>query len=321
MATVYATGAGDANYNGAYVTTGATHDGAPVYQLDSGHILSYDAADGYWVIGAALATSGSPTGYYHLSSDPSAPPLGAYLASGPTPPAPTLSATAPVASGDFTLSPATQSATLAVGGGRNLNPDVFVNANTGSSGNVTLSLVGVPAGLTATLSASQVAMGGSAGLNLTNNSLAPGTYTFQIQGTGNGFTHSVDVTVTSPAAGAVPATMPAPALAAGDGQLTASWLAPASTGSVISSYTLSYRTSPNGALTSVSFPPATSRVIAGLTNGTAYDVRIFATNSTGDGAASPYATGTPAAPAAGPVNPPAPISATIVAGGIMVSGD
>jgi surface protein len=102
--------------------------------------------------------------------------------------------------------------------------------------------------------------------------------------------------------GAAPAAPTGLTLTAGAGQLTASWTAPAATGgSPITDYVVEYRTSPSGTWTTFAdgVSTATTATITGLTNGTAYDVRISAANSLGAGTASATATATPdAAPAA-----------------------
>ena len=86
---------------------------------------------------------------------------------------------------------------------------------------------------------------------------------------------------------------------AGDGQVTVSWTAPASDGrSPITGYTVT--ASPGGASCTVDAPaPATSCVVSGLTNGTAYTFTVVATNGVGD--SQPSA----ASAAVTPVAPPA----------------
>ena len=96
---------------------------------------------------------------------------------------------------------------------------------------------------------------------------------------------------------ATPATVPsapsAPTLQTGNGQLTASWNEPSANGASITHYDLQHRIS--GSWTLVENISGTSRTISGLTNGTAYQVRVRAANSAGDGAWSSTATATPGA--------------------------
>jgi hypothetical protein len=83
---------------------------------------------------------------------------------------------------------------------------------------------------------------------------------------------------------------------AGSGALSVAWTAPASNGgSPITDYLVEYRTSPSGPWTVFSdgVSTTTSTTITGLTNGTAYDVRISAINAIGTGNASTAVTATP----------------------------
>lgn len=94
----------------------------------------------------------------------------------------------------------------------------------------------------------------------------------------------------------------------GDGQATVRWTAPASDGG---SAIVSYRivASPGGKTVTAN-APATSAVVGGLTNGTAYTFTVAATNAVGTGAASmPSAAVTPTA-----TTPPPPPSTRWVMG-------
>ena len=102
--------------------------------------------------------------------------------------------------------------------------------------------------------------------------------------------------VTSEAPGAPPGLIATP----GDGQVTLSWTAPASTGGAdITRY--EYEQDGSGTWTSTGVT-ATSHTVTGLTNGQAYTFRVRAVNSVGPGeasAASPSVT-----PTSSPVEPP-----------------
>ena len=105
-----------------------------------------------------------------------------------------------------------------------------------------------------------------------------------------------------------PSAPPAPTLTAGDGQLGVSWTAPSDNGAAIDDYDVRYRPS-GGSWTELPDSvksTATSATIAGLTNGTAYEVQVRAGNSVGDGPWSASASGTPVASASAPSAPPAP---------------
>lgn len=84
--------------------------------------------------------------------------------------------------------------------------------------------------------------------------------------------------------------------AAGDTQVTLSWTAPASGHSAITDYVVEYKLSANS--TWLTFSDGTSAtpgaVVTGLTNGSAYDFRVFAVNAIGTGAASNVDSETPA---------------------------
>ncbi len=102
-------------------------------------------------------------------------------------------------------------------------------------------------------------------------------------------------------------------LTAGDTQIIAAWTAPTDDGGSPITYELQYRevTSPAGSwldsntTTTISSIAATSHTITGLTNGTAYEVQVYAVNVTGNSTPSESAAATPAAP------PPAPAAPTI----------
>ena len=119
---------------------------------------------------------------------------------------------------------------------------------------------------------------------------------------------SSSATGTPVSAASVPSAPSAPTLTPGDGQLGVSWRAPSDNGSAIDDYDVRYRPVggawtelPDGAKST-----ATSATIAGLTNGTSYEVQVRAGNSVGDGAWSSSATGTPVSAASVPSAPSAP---------------
>ena len=122
----------------------------------------------------------------------------------------------------------------------------------------------------------------------------------------------------SNAASATPAGKPAkpstPTVTTGDQQLTVTWTAPSDNGSAITGYSVHYCTSTDDCTdddnwTDSGHSDTTRSVdITGLTNGTAYKVRVRATNSVGDGPWSTSATGTPVG------KPSAPDTITIASG-------
>jgi invasion protein IalB len=144
------------------------------------------------------------------------------------------------------------------------------------------------------------AIGGSGGAC---SAVAPATIC-TVTGLANGTAYTFTVTATNaagtsapsaPSASVTPFTVPdAPTgvtATAGNGQATVSWAAPASNGSPITGYTV---TASNGA-TCTATPPATSCVVTGLTNGTAYTFTVVAANAAGASAPSaPSASVTPA---------------------------
>ena len=105
-------------------------------------------------------------------------------------------------------------------------------------------------------------------------------------------------TATATPAGA-PSKVGTPTVTAGDDALTVSWTAPASNGSAITGYSVEYCTSTDDCTNDDNWTDdspggtETSHEITGLSNGTAYKVRVRATNGEGNGLWSSSATGTP----------------------------
>ena len=116
----------------------------------------------------------------------------------------------------------------------------------------------------------------------------------------------------------VPNAPTAPTLTVGNGQLLASWNAPASNGSPIIDYII--ETSTNNSTWTVfndGESTGTSATITGITNGTLYYIRVIAKNAIGNGTASSSAAAVPARTPSAPVISSAFFSGT--AGRIDVS--
>ena len=98
-------------------------------------------------------------------------------------------------------------------------------------------------------------------------------------------TQTITVTVTD-VGGEAPGQPAAPAVsAAAATSLSVSWTAPANAGPAITDYDYRHRTSPDGSWTEVTDTAITalSATIAGLADGTSYDVQVRATNDEGTG--------------------------------------
>ena len=118
---------------------------------------------------------------------------------------------------------------------------------------------------------------------------------------------AVTVTVPGP-----PAQPDAPTLTPGDGQLSVAWAAPDDNGSPITGYALRHREYDNDDDWSrrVLGSTDTGTTIAGLTNGTDYEVQVQAANARGNSPWSESATAVPRAALAAPGNLRAPTAST-----------
>ena len=136
-----------------------------------------------------------------------------------------------------------------------------------------------------------------------SSSVANGTeYEVQVRATNGNGTGEWSPSATLKAG--LPAAPAAPALTPGSTTLTATWVAPSANGGTLSGFKVQYKQSSDTTWTAHTFTSTgstTSTSIDSLTNGTAYDVQVRATNEQGDGPWSPTATaaaGVPVAPAA-----------------------
>jgi titin len=132
------------------------------------------------------------------------------------------------------------------------------------------------------------------GTSYTATGLTNGTsYAFRVlavNGGGAGSASTPDVAVPFATSSTVRNLVVTPA----DGQVTASWTAPASNGgSAISGYRVAYSTNGGTTFSADTVVNATTAVITGLTNGTAVVVRVIPVNAAGNGVS---ATSTPATP-------------------------
>src|SRR3954447_283564 len=141
---------------------------------------------------------------------------------------------------------------------------------------------------------------------LPSHSLAPGATSDSFTSLSNGTLYDVSVVATNAAGDSSPATASATprtvadaptslSVTPGDGTLSVSWAAPASTGgNAIDKYTVSVTPHSGGATTSFDTSDASTPThdFSGLTNGTLYDVSVVAHNAAGNGAAA-TGSGTP----------------------------
>ena len=127
---------------------------------------------------------------------------------------------------------------------------------------------------------------------LTNGS----TYYFKVAATNSVGTGNYSLASTSVApSGVVSGAPTAPTVAAGNGQVTVSWVAPTNTGSAITGYNVTKSTTSSGTYANATGCTALDVVLTctatGLTNGTTYYFKVAATNSSGTSAYSSASAG------------------------------
>ncbi len=102
------------------------------------------------------------------------------------------SATANVS--DFAITP--HSSTVSTKQGQSSQVQITVTALNGFTGNVTLSVAGVPTGLSASFNPTSITGQGNSNLTLTPNGTSAGTYPITVTGTSGGVSHSTTVNLT-----------------------------------------------------------------------------------------------------------------------------
>ena len=126
---------------------------------------------------------------------------------------------------------------------------------------------------------------------------------------GNEVAGFADLAVTNDTDAAAPDAPSAPSLLAGTTWLDASWTAPTDNGAAIRGYEVQYRLTNGNWLEADHSGTGTTKRIAGLSPGTAYEVRVRATNAEGSGGWSPSASASTDADV-----PDAPAAPTLTAG-------
>ncbi len=151
--------------------------------------------------------------------------------------------------------------------------------------------------LSSDLSWTTFADGTSATASATVTGLTNGSsYDFRVSATNSAGTGSVSDTATATYV-IVPGVPTSLTGTAGNGQVSLTWTAPASTGgATITDYVVEYNDGGGWSTFADGTSTTASATVTGLTNGTSYDFRVSATNSAGTGSASDEATVTPVAP-------------------------
>jgi hypothetical protein len=181
-----------------------------------------------------------------------------------------------------TVSPASQSVVQ----GSGTSYTATVTAANGFSGNVALSVTGVPSGASASFSPASVTGSGSSTLTVNSGTAAAGTYTLTVTGTSGSLTHSQNVTlvVNAPSDFSIGATPASQTVTAGSG--TSYSVSTATTQGAASSVAFSVSGLPTGA--NASFNPTS------VTSGGSSTMSVTTTSSTPAGSYPLTITGTSA---------------------------
>lgn len=201
--TITASGAGTSADDGTYILQpGIDPNGNDYYQLGSNYLYFNGAA---WFLGPNLGDGTTlDSDYYCPSGSKDDFPLaGGWITESGSDPPPTFTAPTP----DFSLSAELYIPPGLPGGGGfvggTTTAGITITDLNGFSGNVALSLVSPPSGITGTFDPTPAASSSTLTLNVT---AAPGTYTLTVQGVSGALTHTCTFSLTVHANTAAPPT-------------------------------------------------------------------------------------------------------------------
>lgn len=209
--------------------------------------------------------------------------------------------------------PSAPTAVSAVAGNAQATVSWTASADDGGSPITSYTVTSVPGGLTATVAATST----SAVVTRLTNATGYRFYVTAANSAGTSAPSATSETVT-PSAPAVPDAPVITNVTARDSAVEVYWTPPDTGTSTLTGYVISVYTSGSEVTTVDAAPSASSAIVSGLTNGTAYQFTVTAVDAVGDGPASPESVAVQPAPATAPTAP-ADLQAVPLDGQIQVS--